>query len=142
MRVFWKISAAFAAILGIFCVNAAAQRHALDPAARYHRVIALVHLTGTGKASDPIRPEYAPAPTAVLSRNGIVAWSMQTTDDGKMAIVQLVAVDRHAFDALFADKRPEIKVFEIGIDTEPAIEAVLKVLKADFNLAQFMVLAQ
>jgi hypothetical protein len=75
---------------------------------RYFRLICLVHLTGSGKAGDPIVPEYVaegtaaaraavsaipttlairpdrearPKATAVIesSRQGIVAWSMQKT---------------------------------------------------------------
>jgi hypothetical protein len=73
-------------------------QHAVDPAQRYYRFICLVHLNGSGKKGDEIKPEYAPAELG--SREGIIAWSMQTADDGKMAIVQYVAVNRHAFDAM------------------------------------------
>src|SRR5260221_14572372 len=93
-------------------------RQAASPEARYFRVIALVHLVGTGTLDDPIRPEYVPndhgmkAPAPALSalaaakpgalRPGILGWSMLPTDDKKMAIVHLVAADRHAFDALLS----------------------------------------
>jgi hypothetical protein len=40
-----------------------------------------------------------------------------------MAIVHLVAVDHHAFGAILADRRPEVKVFEIG--KQPAAAAEL-----------------
>jgi RHS repeat-associated protein len=39
-------------------VMLSAQPRAVDPTARYHRLICLVHLTGSGKHADPIRPEY------------------------------------------------------------------------------------
>jgi hypothetical protein len=73
---------------------------------------------------------------------GIIALSMQATDDGKMAIIQVVAVDRHAFDAIFADKRAEIKVFEIGVDSREKIEDFLKAHKAGFTLDSLRVGAQ
>ena len=89
--------AVFAIFIAIFTGILAGQQHAVDPTARYHRLICLVHLTGSGKGADAIRPEYAPDPSSAVSRAGIIAWSMQIADDGKMAIVQYVAVDRSAF---------------------------------------------
>jgi hypothetical protein len=126
-------------LLTIFSLNVFAQ-HAVDPAQRYHRVICLVHLTGSGKRGDEIRAEYVPSD--VTSRAGIIAWSMQVADDGKMAILHLVAVDRNAFASILADKRPEIRVFEIGKDTQQAIEAELRKYKADFSLDAFKVVAK
>jgi hypothetical protein len=162
-----------------------------DPAQRYFRVIALVHLTGSGGAGDPIVPEYvvqgvavaqaglqaaaaasaaaaanppapgaairpvtrtattttppatpgtAPPPGPMSSRPGILGWAMQTSDDGTMAIVQMVAADHHAFDGILADTRPEILVFEIG-KTDPAtIQAAMQKYKQSFNLVNFRVL--
>jgi hypothetical protein len=116
-------------------------QHAADPAARYYRVVALVHVVGTGKANDPIRPEYAP--TAIdAKREGILAWSFQLTDDKTMAIVHMVAVNHHAFDAILADKRPEIQVYEIGKTPRAAIELAMGAAKAGFDLSKFTVVAQ
>jgi hypothetical protein len=91
-------------------------------------------LTGNGSESDPVRPEYIADPNAAPSRSGILAWSLQLTDDKKMAIVQFVAADRKAFQSILADKRPEIRVFEIGKDGRNVVEAELKKFKKDFNL--------
>lgn len=51
-----------------------------------------------------------------------------------MAIVQYVAVDRNAFATILADTRPEVKIFEIGVNTRAEIEAVLQAHKAGFSL--------
>ena len=59
-----------------------------------------------------------------------------------MAIVHLVAANHHAFDAILADKRPEIKVFEVGKDSRAAIEGALGPVKAGFDLSRFQVVAQ
>jgi hypothetical protein len=72
----------------------------VDPAQRYHRLICLVHLTGSGKRGDENRTEYLP--TEATSRAGIIAWNMQIADDGKMAIIHLAAVDRNAFAPILA----------------------------------------
>jgi hypothetical protein len=111
---------------------------------RYHRLICLVHLTGTGTTADPIRPEYAPddRDSARADRAGIVAWSFQITDDKKMAIVHFVAVDRKAFASILADTRAEIRVFEIGKHSRDAIEKEMKKYKQDFDLDSLEVVAQ
>jgi hypothetical protein len=137
-------------------------QHAVDPGQRYHRLICLVHLVGSGKNGDEIRPEYVPSPSAaasapqahaaagsptaaayaISSRPGIISWTMTVTDDGKMAIVQMVAVDRNAFTAILADTRSEVKIFEVGVDKRQAIEAALKKYKKDFTLDSLQAVAQ
>lgn len=84
----------------------------------------------------------AATPAFIKARPGIVAWSMQLSDDKTMAIVQLVAVDHHAFDAILADTRSEIRVFEIGKDSKAAIEAEMQKHKKGFSLDGFRVMAQ
>ena len=107
---------------------------------------------------DPIRPEFVPndrgpkAAAAVLSaaaaakpgalRPGILGWSVLPTDHKKQAIVHMVAADRHAFDALLADKRAEIKVFEIGKHGKDAIEGEMKKVRKNFDLEKFRVVVQ
>ena len=133
-------SAQIATIAVIFTLTLFGQ-HPVDPALRYHRLICLVHLTGSGTEGDPVRPEYVP--TAVsAARDGIIAWSFQLTDDKTMAIVQVVAVKPAAFAAIRADKRPEIRVFEIGKDQREAIEAEMQKYKAGFSLDSLRVVAQ
>jgi hypothetical protein len=124
---------------GLFCSALLAQ-HAVEPSQRYFRLICLVHLTGSGKKGDAVRPEYVPVEPP--NRNGIIAWSSQLTDNGKMAIVQYVAVDHSAFNAILADKRSELRVFEVGKTPPAAIEGALRQFKHDFSLASFVVLAQ
>jgi hypothetical protein len=125
------------------CLLAASSfaQHAVDPANRYYRVVALVHIQGSGSQKDPIRPEYVPM-AADATRQGIIAWSYQLTDDKKMAIIHMVAVNHHVFDAILADKRPEIKVFEVGKTPKQAIEIALGAAKAGFDLSKFQVVAQ
>jgi hypothetical protein len=90
----------------------------------------------------PAAPGTAPPPGPMSSRPGILGWSMQKSDDGTMAIVQMVAADHHTFDSILADTRPEILVFEIG-KTDPAtIQAALQKYKQDFNLVNFRVMVR
>jgi len=53
-----------------------------------------------------------------------------------------VAVYRSAFTAILTDKRPEIRVFEIGKTPPAAIEAELRKYKKDFSLESLKVNAQ
>lgn len=111
------------------------------PEARYYRLICPVHLTGSGRHGDPRRPEFVPS-DGKAERNGIIAWSMQATDDGNMAILHVVAASRKALDAILNDKRAEVKVFELGKHGKDAIETEMKRYKKDFNLEKFEVSAQ
>jgi hypothetical protein len=137
-----RYAASFAVLLCAFSGIVQGQQHAVDPTQGFHRLICLVHLTGSGTLDDPMRPEYAPAPGSAHSRAGIIAWAFQVTDDGTMAIVHFVAVDRRAFASIFADTRPEIRVFEIGKDTRTQIEAEMGMYKAGFSLDKLKVVAR
>ena len=119
-------------VLLLVSLNLAAQL-STRPNSSYHRVVGLVHLTGSGKPGDPIRPDFVPA-TASRDRAGIIAWSLQLTDDKKMAIVQYVAASRAALDPVIADKRADTRIFEIGKHSRQAIETEMRKHKKDFNL--------
>jgi hypothetical protein len=66
--------------------------------------------------------------------------SPQPSDDGKLALVEFVAVDRSAFVGLLADTNPQIKVFIKGQSKREDIETEFKKYKKDFNLDQFGVM--
>ncbi|HXE64183.1 MAG TPA: hypothetical protein VN519_11625 [Bryobacteraceae bacterium] len=186
-----RVTASFLFLYLAIPIMLPAQR-AVDPFNRYHRLICLVHLKGTGQKDDPIMPEYIAegvatasaaaaasgqgakaethavnaspdpptdtvpiasspkagdpqqpmAPSTAAARPGIVSWSMEFTDDKNMAIIHVVAVDRHAFDAILADKRTDIRVFEIGKDSKDTIEKEMRKYKKDFSLDSFQVVAQ
>ena len=105
----------------------------VPPNAAFHHVICLVHLVGSGRGGDAIRPDFAPI-SKIRDRGGILAWTFQLTDDKKMAIVHYVVADRAALAPVLADRRPEIRVFEIGKHSRPVIEQEMKKYKKNFNL--------
>ena len=126
----------------IFAVIASAQ-HRVDPRNTYHRVICVVPMVGTGAANDP-RRQYAPwgistkgTSAANSSPADIIAFTQVPTDDGKSAIVEFVARDRKAFQAIFADLT--VKSFEKGVQSKSVIEAELRKVKKDFDLNKFEV---
>lgn len=108
---------------------------------QYVRLVCLVHLQGSGKLGDAVRPEYTPATDGTASRNDVLAWSAQLTDDGKMAIVQLVAANPLAFSAIRTDQRPEVRVFEIGKNSRAEIETEMRKHRKDFSLDSIQVVA-
>ena len=129
----------FALALSI-CSGFLPAQHAVDPAHRYFRVIALVPLTGTGTRSDPIRPQYVPNVGDGPSRDGIIAWASQLTDDGHKAIIHIAAANHHAFDAILADRN--VTAFEIGKADPAAIVTALQQFRQNFTLDSLQVVAQ
>jgi len=137
--------------LGFVCSLAPAQ-HRVDSRNLYERVLAVVPMIGSGTIADPIRPAYAPVPgtspiatpvaTDVTStagspglippRQGILAYSYVTSDDGKFALVELVAADRAAFKDLFADTT--VTTFLKGRDSIDTAVAAFSKLKTNFTL--------
>ena len=128
-----------------------AQRR-VDPKNIYHRVICVVPYVGQGTAADPKRPQYAPLPAAVTgSQQGaapatagtavgavppaIIGYMHVPSDDGRYALVEYVARDVAAFQAILSDK--SLTVFVKGKDSKSAIEAGLKKYKKDFSLDTF-----
>lgn len=95
-------------------------------------------MVGSGTTADPIRAKYAPtAQTAGAPGTGIIAHAMELTDDGRYAIVELVAVHRAALGQVLADREPGVLVFEKGVVSNAAIEAAIKPLRKDFSLQNF-----
>ena len=74
---------ALCGILLAFSSLSAFAQHAVDPAQRYHRLICLVHLTGSGKQRDEIRAEYVPAAMDATSRAGVIARSVNFVYDSQ-----------------------------------------------------------
>jgi hypothetical protein len=135
-------------VLGL-CVAAApiCAQQRVDPKNLYHRIICVTPLTGSGTAADPVRPKYAPWPLpaqeirtqntapAMPNHTGIIAFTYLPSDDGKSAIVEFVARERSAFQAIFNDT--SLQIFEKGKVPKATIEAALQKYRKNFNLDQF-----
>jgi hypothetical protein len=121
------------------CASLVAQQR-VDPRNMYERALCIVPMVGAGTQEDPRRPQYAPLPPAPgtpPSRDGIIAFSYQLSDDGQFALVELVAVDRKAFKEVLADVNPNVKAFVKGQHQRADIETEFKKLKKDFSLDKF-----
>lgn len=73
---------------------------------------------------------------AVAGR-GILGFAYQVSDDGKVAVVELVARDRRAFGPMLGAQRADVRVFERGKVDGAAVEAEIRKLIADFDLKKF-----
>jgi len=132
---------AFALLVCLASPAVAQQR--VDPRNSYERVLAVIPLIGTGTTADPMRPDYAPMPLqpgTAASRDGIIAFSYVISDDGTLALAELVAVNRSAFKALLADTRPQVKVFLKGRDNPDDALAEFQKHKKGFTLSQLGVI--
>ena len=88
------------------------------------------------------RPMYAPlahVANAKADRSGIIAFGYVESDDGRSALVELVALDQAAFAPLLADKNPDIKVFAKGKDKHADALAEFGKLKHSFDADSFRV---
>ncbi len=68
------------------------------------------------------------------SRDGIIAFSYQISDDGRSALVGFVARDRSGFKQILEDRRADVKIFEKGKAKRADIENELRKHKRDFSL--------
>jgi hypothetical protein len=120
----------------LVCAALLAAQHRVDPRNTYSRIIAVVPMVGKGTPDDPRRPQYAPwPPSPNPARTEIVGYSHQVSDDGRFSLVEFVARDRSAFQAILNDKT--VTVYEKGKDKKDDIEKALKKFKKDFDLSKF-----
>ena len=126
-------------LLLFLCVQLRAQPR-VDARNMYERVMAVVPvMVGNGTFDDPKRPMYAPSPadlqTSMTTRQGILGFTHVMSDDGQVALVEFVAKDRSAFQAILAD--PSVKSFLKGRDKREDMEAEFLKHKRDFDFAHF-----
>jgi hypothetical protein len=126
----------FAFLLSILAVSVgfAADRH-VDPRTTFHRVFAIVPMTGSGTLSDPRRPLHAPLPGEIGPKSGLMAFTFQPSDDDNFALVEIVAHDRSALASILNDQT--VQAFEVGRSTPAQIETAFRKLRKDFSFSQF-----
>lgn len=115
-------------------------QHPVDSRNTYQRLICVVPVVGSGTPADPRRPMYAPLPPQrgqAPSRTGIIAFTFQLSDDKRSALVEYVARDRSAFQAILADKSSNVRVFQKGKDKREDVLRELRKYKKDFDIDRF-----
>jgi hypothetical protein len=111
----------------------AAGQYRVDAANLHERIIAVVPLIGAETAADPKRPMFAPRAGEAARGDGILAWGWVAGDDGRTAIVELVARDAAAFAEITASTDPRVKFFRKGRADASAMLLELQNVKRDFR---------
>ncbi len=115
------------------------------------RILLVVPMVGAGTAEDPVRPLLAPIADGAGKAEGavvgvsaklpaevkILSWRYEASDDGKTALLELVAKDRSALAAIKALNRSDVKIFELGKATKGEIEAEFRKVKLNFDADSF-----
>jgi hypothetical protein len=137
----WRVSFFFALCGSLWVAPGQAQQR-VAPGNLYERVLCVVPMVGRGTADDPRRPDHVPwppDPKAVAAGRGILGFTYQVSDDGQVALVELVARDRKALEPVLNDRRPGVKVFERGRTRAVEIETEFRKHKRDFQLDRLQV---
>ncbi len=133
-----RLSPIWLLILSLFPAFAQQSRKTgLDARYMYERLICIVPVVGTGSPGDPRRPLYAPVPPRAGSpalEDGIIAYNSLLSDDGRFALVELVARDRSAFEQIFKERRSDVRIFERGKSARAQIEQEFRKHKRNFDL--------
>jgi hypothetical protein len=127
-------------LLGFVTAVFAQQR--VNPRNIHERIWCVVPMVGSGTPEDPRRPLFAPVPGAPgeqPSRDGIIAFTYQESDDGRFALAEFVALERAAFTEILAerDRRADVKVFVKGEARRSDIETEFRRWKRGFSFDRF-----
>jgi hypothetical protein len=130
MSLFRVSAILLAAVIGL----SAGERY-VSPLNTYFRVYAVVPMVGSGTPADPVRPMYTPIPSQIGRASGIIGFNSQLSDDGKTALIEIVARDRSVLAKMLADK--SIQTFVKGVAAPAAVQSAFQPHKASFNFATF-----
>jgi hypothetical protein len=112
----------------------------------YERVYAILPIVGQGTWEDPKRPMFTPPPSAMTpgDRSGIIAFHHEVSDDGQLALVEIVAADSPRLAAVLAQLQnishlPGVQIFDREKHGRKDIQKAFKVKKKDFDIDRFRV---
>jgi hypothetical protein len=136
-----KSAALFVLLFELFAGFSLAGQRYVDPTNTYHRVYAVVPVLTpqTVTALQYSLPKYAPTPDEIGKKSGIYGFSSMLSDDGKFALIELVAHERATLLPVLND--PSIQAFEKGGPRQTnlihEIEAAFQLHKKGFTMSQF-----
>jgi hypothetical protein len=139
------------AVVPVVCllvaVGSAFAQHRVDPGSMYARIYAIVPMVGSGTWDDPKRPMFAPAPSQATpgGRAGVIAFNQVESDDGKFALVEIVAANNTALAAIKAPIQaqlssvPGLQLFDRRSASTAAVQSAFLALKKNFDITRFRV---
>jgi hypothetical protein len=131
----------------LVAVGSAFAQHRVDPSRMYSRVYAIVPVIGSGTWEDPRRPMFAPIPhqTTPGTRTGIIAFNQVESDDGKFALIEIVAANRLELSKITAPVTaalasvPGLQMFDRSTTPDATVQGAFQALKKNFDITQFQV---
>jgi hypothetical protein len=128
-------------------VGSAFAQHRVDPGRMYERIYAIVPMIGTGTWEDPKRPMFAPIPHQMTPgiRTGIIAFNQVESDNGKFALIEIVAANRRQLASITAPIKTQLsavvglQLFERSSSSPTSVENAFKLHKKDFDITKFRV---
>ena len=136
------------AVIAVMLLGAPVEaQYRVQPEHRHERILCVVPMIGAGTYADPRRPMFTTNPTNRDSvqrerdqkREGLLGYSFEVSDDGRLAIVEFVASDRSAFSEILESRHPEVRVFRKGDGNKEEILRELSRFKRDLDLNRFQV---
>lgn len=115
---------------GLVCTGMAQQP--TDVLHSGYRAIVVVPVVGKGTYDDVKRPLLVPDAKAARAA-GIQSYSWQPTDDGALAIVEIVFTSQDALRRVTKDARV-VKAFEKGLHKPAEVETEIRKLRRSFAL--------
>lgn len=126
----------------LFIAAALPAQRRVDPKNSYYRIIAVVPLVPGGPGK-PSWPKHVPTDSSTgPSAPAIIAFACEPTDDGKHAIIELVAPNRAALADVLSDKSPDVLIFEKSAFGRQQIESAVRAFRKNFSLSNFGVAVQ
>ena len=121
-------------------------QHRVDSSQMYERVHAIVPIVGQGTWEDPKRPMFTPPPSTMTpeDRSGVIAFHHEVSDDGQLALVEIVAADQQGLAAVLAQLQnishvPGVQIFDREKQARKDIQKAFKAKKKDFDINRFRV---
>lgn len=103
-------------------------------------------MTGKGTFADPKRPAGLPLPGAIKpnDRTGVIAYNVQVSDDGNLALVELVFASKTTALPAMAQLRaattnPDVQIFDNPGLQRAEIQRAFGAKKKGFDLTKFQV---
>jgi len=113
----------------------------------YARVYAIVPMVGSGTWDDPMRPMFAPVPQQMTpgSRTGIIAFNHVESDDGTLALIEIVAADRVQLAQIVGQMNAQLtgvtgfQLFDRSTTPQATVQTAFQALKKNFDITKFRV---
>ncbi len=127
------------ALLGVTGTAGIAAGQAVGAHNQGERTLMIVPMVGAGTYEDPRRPLVMPRTGSGMPA-GVLAIRFEESDDGKFALVEVVAVDRKSLNAAVAPvaSRSDVRRFDKGSARKVDIEEEFRARKKNFDLDRFV----